>query len=302
MNMNERSVIGSWFTLFRFSNSLTGLIGVFFGSLLALGEIPGGDLALITMLHGVSVWAFMCSWNALNDILDFDIDMLNKPDRPLPSGVISINSAKFITSLLMLISLLTLISAGYVSTRFENGFENWSPSILIWLMAIFLLVNYESSSSYSLKLKDRGLPGNFAISLSVGMVILFGGAGVFDFTNERVISLFLIGFTYNLAREIIKDIEDMDGDEGRNTLAMRIGAEKTRMIAWVILLLTMIALLSPFVLEIFPKMHLILILPGLMTIFLVKRKLSYSEDRNAQLLIKKSLQLSLLGLIVSTLI
>ena len=89
-------------------------------------------------------------------------------------------------------------------------------------MAIFLLTNYESSSNYSLKLKEKGLPGNIAISLSVGMVILFGAAGVFDLTHPRVISLFFIGFSYNLAREIVKDIEDMGGDEGRNTLAMRI--------------------------------------------------------------------------------
>ena len=300
--MSDQSTIGSWFTLFRFGNSLTGLIGVFFGSLLALGEIPQGDFALITILHGLSVWAFMCSWNALNDILDVEIDKENKPDRPLPSGIISVNHAKMVTSSLMLISFVSLILAGYISTNFENGFENWAPSILIWLMAIFLLINYESSSNFSLKLKDRGLPGNIAISLSVGMVILFGGAGVFDFTNSRVISLFSIGFTYNLAREIIKDIEDIDGDKGRNTLAMRIGIEKTRLIAWVILLFTMFSLLAPFALEIFPLEHLILITPGLLILFQVKRKLAFSEDRNAQLLIKRSLQFSLLGLIISALI
>ena len=300
--MSDQSTIGSWFTLFRFGNSLTGLIGVFFGSLLALGEIPQGDFALITILHGLSVWAFMCSWNALNDILDVEIDKENKPDRPLPSGIISVNHAKMVTSSLMLISFVSLILAGYISTNFENGFENWAPSILIWLMAIFLLINYESSSNFSLKLKDRGLPGNIAISLSVGMVILFGGAGVFDFTNSRVISLFTIGFTYNLAREIIKDIEDIDGDKGRNTLAMRIGVEKTRLVAWVILLFTMFSLLAPFALEIFPLEHLILITPGLLILFQVKRKLAFSEDRNAQLLIKRSLQFSLLGLIISALI
>ena len=300
--MSDQSTIGSWFTLFRFGNSLTGLIGVFFGSLLALGEIPQGDFASITVLHGLSVWAFMCSWNALNDILDVEIDKENKPDRPIPSGMISVNHAKIVTSSLMLISFLSLILAGYISTNFENGFESWAPSILIWSMAIFLLINYESSSNFSLKLKDRGLPGNVAISLSVGMVILFGGAGVFDFTNSRVISLFTIGFTYNLAREIIKDIEDIDGDKGRNTLAMRIGVEKTRLVAWVILLFTMFSLLAPFALEIFPLEHLILITPGLLILFQVKRKLAFSEDRNAQLLIKRSLQFSLLGLIISALI
>ncbi|MDE0954179.1 MAG: geranylgeranylglycerol-phosphate geranylgeranyltransferase [Candidatus Poseidoniales archaeon] len=300
--MNDQSTLGSWFTLFRFGNSLTGLIGVFFGSLLALGDLPQGNFASITILHGLSVWAFMCSWNALNDILDVEIDRENKPNRPLPSGAISISRAKIVTSSLMLISFLSLILAGYISTSFENGLEDWAPSILIWLLAIFLLVNYESSSNFSLKLKDRGLPGNIAISLSVGMVILFGAAGVFDFTNARVISLFAIGFTYNLAREIIKDIEDIDGDLGRNTLAMRVGVEKARMVAWVILLFTMVSLLAPFAFDIFPKEHLILIIPGVMALLLVKRKLAYSEDRNAQLLIKKSLQLSLLGLIISALI
>ena len=300
--MSVRSSVGSWFTLFRFGNSLTGLIGVIFGSLLALDQIPRGDLASITILHGLSVWAFMCSWNALNDILDIEIDKLNQPNRPLPSGDISLNNAKILTAILMCFSLFCLVYAGYISSSIEDGLENWAPSILIWLLAIFLLTNYESSSNYSLKLKDRGLPGNFAISLSVGMVILFGAAGVFEPTEPRVLSLFFIGLSYNLAREIVKDIEDMEGDEGRNTLAMRIGVEKARVLAWMILLLTMVSILAPFALEIFPASHLILIIPGLMTIFLVKRKLAYAEDRNAQKLIKKSLQLTLLGFIVSSLI
>ena len=300
--MSVRSSVGSWFTLFRFGNSLTGLIGVIFGSLLALDQIPRGDLASITILHGLSVWAFMCSWNALNDILDIEIDKLNQPNRPLPSGDISLNNAKILTAILMCFSLFCLVYAGYISSSIEDGLENWAPSILIWLLAIFLLTNYESSSNYSLKLKDRGLPGNFAISLSVGMVILFGAAGVFEPTEPRVLSLFFIGLSYNLAREIVKDIEDMEGDEGRNTLAMRIGVEKARVLAWMILLLTMVSILAPFALEIFPASHLLLIIPGLMTIFLVKRKLAYAEDRNAQKLIKKSLQLTLLGFIVSSLI
>ena len=107
--MSVRSSVGSWFTLFRFGNSLTGLIGVIFGSLLALDQIPTGDLASITILHGLSVWAFMCSWNALNDILDVEIDKLNQPNRPLPSGDISLNNAKILTAILMFISLFCLI-------------------------------------------------------------------------------------------------------------------------------------------------------------------------------------------------
>ena len=122
--MSVRSSVGSWFTLFRFGNSLTGLIGVIFGSLLALDQIPRGDLASITILHGLSVWAFMCSWNALNDILDVEIDKLNQPNRPLPSGDISLNNAKFLTAILMCFSLFCLVNAGYISSSIEDGFEN----------------------------------------------------------------------------------------------------------------------------------------------------------------------------------
>ena len=146
--MSEQSTVSSWFTLFRFGNSLTGLVGVIFGSLLALGQMPKGDLASITILHGLSVWAFMCSWNALNDILDIEIDKLNQPNRPLPSGKISLNNAKMITAVLMFFSLFCLVYAGYISSTIQGGFENWSPSILIWVLAIFLLTNYESSSNY----------------------------------------------------------------------------------------------------------------------------------------------------------
>ena len=77
--MGAQSTLSSWFTLFRFGNSLTGLIGVLFGALLALDGFPKDEFASITILHGLSVWAFMCSWNALNDILDVDIDKENKP-------------------------------------------------------------------------------------------------------------------------------------------------------------------------------------------------------------------------------
>ena len=60
-------------------------------------------------------------------------------------------------------------------------------------------------------MKDKGLPGNLAISLSVGLIIIFGAAGVSDPMDERAWSVFIIGLLYNLFCEIVKDIEDLDG-------------------------------------------------------------------------------------------
>ena len=78
------------------------------GAIIALGGVPQGLLAQITVLHASSVLFFMCSWNALNDIYDYEIDLVNRPDRPLPSGRISLNHAKTATAITMVSSVLSL--------------------------------------------------------------------------------------------------------------------------------------------------------------------------------------------------
>ena len=232
--VSSSGAMGSWWVLFRAGNSTTGVLGVFLGSMLALGGLPDGQIAWITLLQAISVWSFMCSWNALNDYLDLEIDRINRPSRPLPSGAISEASAKRGIALMMAVSLLSIAGAISIARDQPEGIEGWYPALVIWLGALFLLANYESTGSYSLRLKERGLPGNIAISLSVGMVVLFGAAGVFEPYNERAWAMFAAGVLYTLAREIVKDIEDMEGDEGRNTYAMRVGPEKARIVAWIL--------------------------------------------------------------------
>ena len=303
--MTRRRLVATfsdWLELFRAGNCITGLVGVFLGATLALEAIPSGDEARITLLLGLSVYAFMASWNALNDYLDLDIDKVNQPGRPIPSGRISISSARNGILLMMAISLGSLAQGGLIASGLTEDFSSWYPAVFIWLAAILLLVNYESIGSVTLGLKERGLPGNLAISLSVGLVVLFGAAGVFDPWNQRAMSLFFIGTLYNLAREIIKDIEDMEGDEGRNTFAMRVGAEKARAVAWAILLVTMIALISPFALNVFPDIHLILMAPALFMLTVVKKHLFLAEDTAAQKMTKKSMILALIGILISALV
>ncbi|PDH22751.1 MAG: hypothetical protein CND89_03140 [Marine Group II euryarchaeote MED-G38] len=292
----------SWATLFRLGNSFGGLIAVFLGSIMALRTIPSGNFLYITTFQALSVFSFMASWNALNDYLDFEIDKIGKPDRPLPSGQISMINAKIAIYVLISLSLIAIMSAGYFANISNQGLKSWMPSVVIWFVALFLLINYESDSKYSFNLKNRGLPGNIAISASVAMVVLFGSAGVFELTNGRVISVAIIGFLYNLAREIIKDVEDMDSDKGRNTLAMKIGPEKTRIIAYLICLMTLVSILTPFAIGLFEQRYIILVLPSILILLMVKSKLSLAQDFAAQQLLKKSLYLCLAGFTVISLI
>ena len=293
-------MVRDWLDLFRAGNCVTGFVGVFLGAILTLEDFPTGDNLKITTLLALSVYSFMASWNALNDYLDLEIDKINRPDRPLPSGRISQSLALTAIILTCLISFVSLFLAGQIANAMTENFEDWYPTIFIWIIALTLLVNYEDDRIL-LGLKNRGLPGNLAISISVGLVVLFGAAGLFEPLNERAVSLFFIGTLYNLSREIIKDVEDMDGDEGRNTYAMRVGAENARLTSWVILLITLVALLTPFALGIFELLHIIFIAPGLFTLMSVKKHIYLAEDTSASKLIKISMTLTMIGLILAAL-
>ena len=300
--MGANNAASDWFTLFRLGNNLTGVFGVFLGSIVAVGGIPNGIIAQITILHAASVLFFMCSWNALNDIYDLEIDLVNRPDRPLPSGRISLKNAKIATFVTMVSSVASLVVCYYLISRSELGgnltVTDWYPSVLIWFLALILLINYEFP--YGLRLKDRGLPGNIAISISVGLVVVFGSSAALQPYNTKAWSLFFVGIFYNTSREIIKDVEDMEGDKGRNTLAMRIGSDNARTIAWGTSILALASILMPFATGIFPPMHVVLVIPAVITLMMVKGKIILGEDKAASSMLKKSMLLCLGALLASS--
>ena len=302
--MNANTSVTDWATLFRLGNNLTGVFGVFLGSIIALGDVPQGLLAHITILHASSVLFFMCSWNALNDIYDFEIDLVNRPDRPLPSGRISLNHAKTATAITMISSILSIALCYWLISGSNpvEGFEvsDWYPSLAIWIIALILLISYEFP--FGLRLKDKGLPGNISISISVGLVVVFGASAVFEPFSEKAWSLFFVGIFYNTSREIIKDVQDMEGDKGRNTLAMRIGSENARTVAWVMSILALASVLLPFAIGIFPPLHVVLVIPAVMTLMMVKGRIIIGEDDTASSLLKKSMLLCLAALLTSSLI
>ena len=294
----------SWYTLFRVGNSITGIFGVLLGATLATQGLPQGEEALISVLHAASVMTFMFSWNAFNDVMDIEIDRVNRPNRPLPSGEITIESARRAVALTGTASIVTLAAAGYTAWKGETGIENWTPALVIWGIALFLFFNYESSSRFSFRMKERGLPGNIAISLAVGLVIIFGAASVSKPFDNRAWAAFFVGFLYNLSREIVKDIEDMHGDKGRRTFVMSAGVERSRLVAWLVLLAALVSLLTPFIpeLEVFTPWHVAFVIPAVVTLMMVKNRLFASEDNAAQTLIKISMQLCLAAFFVISLI
>ena len=136
-------MVRDWLDLFRAGNCVTGFVGVFLGAILTLEDFPKDDNLNITALLALSVYSFMASWNALNDYLDLEIDKINRPDRPLPSGRISKSLALTAILLTCAISFTSLFLAGQIANDMTDNFRDWYPTIFIWLIALTLLVNYE---------------------------------------------------------------------------------------------------------------------------------------------------------------
>ena len=198
-------------------------------------------------------------------------------------------------------SILTFLMVGLVRLTAMGERDNAVYSGLIWLFAITLLVLYEGIGGIK-GLKHTGLIGNFSIALAIGMDVLFGAAGLGGSTNDKVLALAGMALAFSFAREVIKDIEDVEGDFDRITFPKKVGLETARAIAWLLTLLALILLIGPFLVEIFPIHHIILVAPGAFLLTLVKSKLYLEEDKAAQYLIKRSLQISMIGVIISSIL
>ncbi|NLX47219.1 MAG: UbiA family prenyltransferase [Euryarchaeota archaeon] len=195
--------------LFRIGNAVMGIIGLLMGVLIAVGT---GilDHWYPVIFAAVAVFSFIAGGNSLNDLTDREVDRLAHPERPLPSGRVTPRQVLYISAACFIVSFLSSLALNLEST-------------VIVALAIVLMLSYE------VKLKKDALTGNLEIALLTGMLFLLGGAVVG--MMERTYIIALLAFLAILGREIVKDVEDMEGDFDRNTLPKRIGARNAGVIA-----------------------------------------------------------------------
>ena len=98
-----------WWRLCRGGNTSVGFAAVLITTYASLGLDADVDF-LGVILVGLGVSLFMSGGNVLNDLIDLDSDVVNHPDRPLVTGVLTTSSAQVAVRLLFLFSfLVTLI-------------------------------------------------------------------------------------------------------------------------------------------------------------------------------------------------
>jgi len=134
--------------------------------------------------------------------------------------------------------------------------------------------------------------------LMVGAVIVYGAAAVSLAYAEVVIYAAVVAFFANLAREIIKDCEDMESDEGRNTLPMRIGLLNARATAYVFILASMVTLGLAHIYGPFEYHQIVFHGPAIFIMFSLNGPLYRGEDYKAQQNVRVGMLLGLLAFAV----
>ena len=157
----------------------------------------------------ITVMCFTGAANAINDFIDFKIDQINRPNRPIPSGRVQRKSALIISILLFLIGSFFCFKLG--KNAIIIGFFVSLPLIVL----------------YSIVFKGLPLIGNVVTSLILGLSFIFCGFA-FDNISHMIVPA-LLAFGLTLLREIIKDISDIDGDKllGLRTLPIYIGLQRS---------------------------------------------------------------------------
>ncbi|MGB1955491.1 MAG: UbiA family prenyltransferase [Candidatus Poseidoniaceae archaeon] len=278
------------FELMRMKNILLASIATPVGALLALGDFSSITEYPEVIFATTSVLFFMGAGNTMNDLRDVDIDRIAHPNRPLAREALSEKEAKTLMISLALLSLGSLVACCLMME------DERKYTLSIYSIVALLMLSYDSL----LELKNKGLAGNISISLLVAAVTLYGASSVGEVTNPLIWYVSGVVFFVNLAREIVKDCQDLDADsESRVTLPMKIGLENSRMVAYVMTLFGLVMLYIPYWQGPFEFGQLLFQAPAMLVLITLNGPMWKGDDYVAATRLRIAMLLGLLGFILT---
>jgi chlorophyll/bacteriochlorophyll a synthase len=201
-------------------------LGFVSGAATAIGAYPrepwSAGLLVAPFIGSLMAAVLNAGNNALNQIYDLDIDRVNKPKRPLPSGRLTIRDAWVFTAVTYVVALV-LAWLVAPSGRHE----------CFWLVAIAVVCTLIYSMP-PLRTKRLGIWANVTIAIPRGVLLKVAGwssvktiVGIEPWYIGAIFGLFLLGATTT------KDFADMEGDRrgGCRTLPIQYGVSRA---AWMI--------------------------------------------------------------------
>ncbi|HMR90019.1 MAG TPA: geranylgeranylglycerol-phosphate geranylgeranyltransferase [Saprospiraceae bacterium] len=209
--------------------------------ILAFVATPSLDVFLFSLLV-IDTMLIAAGGYVINDIIDAKTDQINKPSKTYIPSKISLKTATYYYYTLLTVGFLIAL---YIAYSIDN-----LPLVIIYPSSCFLLY------LYSTKYKNSIIIGNVLVSLFVAMVsgiILFAERNAVFALDDlskmwRILELFfaymVFSFMVNMIREIIKDMEDMEGDKsaGLTTYPIKYGADSAKKLTVIFCALSILVL------------------------------------------------------------
>ena len=224
--MRRASLPSLWLELARPFTLVAPALGVASGAITAAGAEPAdrwtADLLIYTAIGAIMAMVLNGANNALNQIYDLEIDRVNKPQRPLTSGRLSIRDAWIFTWIAYAVAL---VLAWFIAPGGRHE--------AFWIVVAATIFTFIYSVP-PLRTKQRGIWANVTIAIPRGVLLKVAGWscvktiwGVEPWFIGAIFGLFLLGASTT------KDFADMEGDAtgGCRTLPLLYGVRRA---AWMI--------------------------------------------------------------------
>jgi geranylgeranylglycerol-phosphate geranylgeranyltransferase len=221
------SLILDTLRLIRVVNCLLAMVGVWIGAYLTwLSPVYYGPT-----VAALAAFLVCAAGNTVNDLADIETDRINRPHRVMVRGAISRKYARNLAVVLNLVAVGMAFAVSY-----------WLVAIACATIAMLL--------AYNLRLKRIPVLGNLVVALLAGMTFLTGGVAVDPSLTFRLPGPLIAAayaFLFHLVREIIKDVQDMEGDRatGMSSLPLRWGVSKSLLLALALFLILVILTYVP---------------------------------------------------------
>ncbi len=248
--------------LLRPLNLLTGAFAVFVSAAI-LDKVQQIETLLFTILV---VMCYNAAANAINDYFDYEVDLVNRPGRPLSRGLVQRKTA--------LVMSVFLFAAG-------SGFAFALPPLARFLalgIALPLMV------VYSWKLKGLPLIGNIVVSFILGLTFIFAGAAFAEVRPLVVPAVLAFGLT--LVRELVKDIADFEGDRkaGLRTFPLVAGLKQAVILSIILTFVIGFGAFVPYWTRYYGQGYLIVLILGveIPLLFIVYKFVRFPGDATAK--------------------
>jgi geranylgeranylglycerol-phosphate geranylgeranyltransferase len=173
-------------------------------------------LAPVQLALGFFTGFFICAFSmVVNDVYDVEVDRVNRPERPIPSGNLTVREASRVSVVALGLGLAcSALSFSFLALGIAGAY-----AFLSWL--------------YNSWAKKTGLAGNVIVASSLAIPFIYGGAIVGgSIGGSLLLMMALTAFFSGVGREVVKAMADVEGDAKRqiNSVARRRGLAAA---AWV---------------------------------------------------------------------